>query len=210
MSSGRDSRVPSSAQDPCDLLAGADRDDHHRYLRVAPEEARPLAHAVGGAVDAEQHRRTGDAPAVKQVAHGDERRRARDPLLASNVDRELRRLVQLLWQRDRPDLAGQHPRPLQGDQAVTLDRDDLLEQVLDSRSRIDRHRHQREILRQREYPVRAKPVLQPEALRATQHHADLNLLAPIQVEQRVGDELLLGSMALAEIRGELQAIVVHT
>ena len=39
-----------------DLFAGADGDDHHRHLGVAPEEAGPLAHSVGSAVDAEQAR----------------------------------------------------------------------------------------------------------------------------------------------------------
>ena len=93
---------------------------------------------------------------------------------------------------------------------MALDRDHLLEHALDARSRVDRHRHQREILGQREYPIGTKVVLEPEPLRAPQHHAHLDLPAPVQVEQRVGDELVLGPVALAEVRGELQAVVVHT
>ena len=52
--------------------------------------------------------------------------------------------------------------------------------------------------------------LRPKPSGATEHHAYLHLLASVQVEQRVGDELLLGAVALAEVRGELQAVVVHT
>jgi len=52
-------------------------------------------------------------------------------------------------------------------------------------------------------------VLEAESLRAAQHHADLDLLASVQVEQRIGDEPVVGSVALAEVSGEFEAVVVH-
>ena len=82
-----------------DLLAGADRDDHHRHLGIASEEAGSLAHAVGGAVDAEQRGRAGDAPAMQQVADRHERRNAARLLPTPDVDSQLGRLVKLLGQR---------------------------------------------------------------------------------------------------------------
>ena len=130
-------------------------------------------------------------------------------LPTADVDRQLRGLVQLFRARDRRDLAGEHPGPLEGDQTMPLDRDDFVEQVLDAWPGVNRDRDEREILGQREEPVGAAVVLQAEALGATEHHADLDLLASVQIEQRVGDELMLGPVALAEIRGELQAVVVH-
>ena len=81
----------------------------------------PPADAVDGAVDAEQRGRAGDAAAMEQVADRDKRRSATDLLLTPDVDRQLSGLVQLLRQRNRADLAGEQPGPLERDQAVALD-----------------------------------------------------------------------------------------
>lgn len=99
------------------------------------------------------------APAVQEIADGDERRSARYLLPTSDVDRQLRGLVQLLRECDRRDFAGQHPGPLEGDQTMPPDCDDFVEQVLDAWPGVNRDGDEREILGQREEPVGAAVVL---------------------------------------------------
>src|SRR5919204_667393 len=52
-------------------------------------------------------------------------------------------------------------------------------------------------------------VVVAEALRAAQHHAHLDLAATVEIEQRIGHELILGAVTLAEVRGQLEAVLVH-
>ncbi len=92
---------------------------------------------------------------------------------------------------------------------MTLNRRHLLKEALNPRPGVDRHRDQGKILRKCQYAVGAEVMLQAEALRSAQHHADLDLLATVQVEQRIGEECLVGSVALAEVSRELEAVVVH-
>src|SRR5205807_6317655 len=65
------------------------------------------------------------------------------------------------------------------------------------------------ILRQREQAICAPAMVPAEALGAAQHHAHLDLTPAVQVEQRVGHELLVGAVALPEVRGQLEAVLVH-
>ncbi len=117
--------------------------------------------------------------------------------------------MKLLGQRHRRDGTGEHPGALQRDQAVALYLNDLVEQVLDPRSGVDRHRHQGEVLGQGEQPIGPAPVLQAKPFGAAEHHARLDLPAAVEVEQRVSDEPVLGAVALAEVRGELETVRVH-
>ena len=112
-------------------------------------------------------------------------------------------------QRYRFELAGQHSGPLERDQTVTLDVSDFIEEVLDPAARIDGYRHQGEILRQGEQAVGSQMVLEAKAFGAAQHDAHLDPLTSVQIEQRIGDELVIGSVALAEVCGELQTVVVN-
>ena len=80
-------------QDRTEHRAGPDRDDHQRHLGVRGEEACPLAHSVGGPVDAQENRRAQALVAPEQVDDGHERRPVAHALMSPAVDRELRRLM---------------------------------------------------------------------------------------------------------------------
>ena len=74
---------------------------------------------------------------------------------------------------------------------------------LDPLARVDRDRHHREALRQRQQAVRLKPVPLPESLDSAQQDARAHAVALIQIEQCIGEEPAALALALAEIRGEL-------
>jgi hypothetical protein len=70
-----------------DALSVADRDDHERHARVGAEERRAPTHPVGGAVDAEEHGRSGDAAPVQEVDDRLIGRPAVDALVAAEACR---------------------------------------------------------------------------------------------------------------------------
>ena len=171
---------------------------------------RARAAAAAGAVDAEQHGRAGDPAAVEQIADGRERRHAVDALLAADVDGELGRLAELLGQLHRADLAGEQPRALERDQAAALDLQDQLEHRLDPLAAVDGDRDDRQVLGQRQQPVGVQVVQAAEAFGASQQDAGLQPVAAVDVEQLVGEQPVVGAVALAEIGRELQAVLVHS
>ena len=192
-----------------DLIARPDRDDHHRNLGVATEQARTLAAAVPGPVDAQQDGGARQAAPVQQLTDGDEHRRASGALLTADVQRQLGGFGELVWEVDPLDLTGNQPRPLECEQARMLHRLDLREQRLDLRSRVDGDRDNREILRQRQQHVRMQHVLGAEPRDPAQQDAALDLPLLVEVEQAVSKEPTVASVAFAEVGRELQAVVVH-
>ena len=191
-------------QHPADLLARADRDDHHRDLGVPAEEGGPLAAAVRGAVHAEQRGGAVDAAPVQQVADRDEGGHPVDPLLAAQVDGQLGRFSAVAG----PTAVSASSRaPLQRDQPGAGQREDRAEHRLDPRAGVDRHRDQRQVLGQRQRAVGAQVVLEPEALGAAEQDAGRDLVPPVQLEQGVRDERAAAALPLAEVAGQLQASV---
>ena len=146
---------------------------------------------------------------MEQITHRREGRCPIDPLLATDVDGQLGRLVQLLRQSDRADLAAQHPRPLQGKQRAMVDLDQIVEKRLDPLSLVHRHRHQRKILRQRQQAVGAQVVFEPEALDTPHQDTRGDLPLAAAVEDHVGEKPAFGAAALTEVGGELETVVVH-
>src|ERR671931_2381310 len=132
---------------------------------------------------------------------------AGDALLAAHVDGELGRLVQVLGEPDRADASGQHPRALERHQPVVDERGDLVERGLDALPGVDRDRHEREVLGQRQQARRLEVVLDAEALDAAQDHAGLEGPTLVEVHERVAEERAAGAVALAEIGRQLQAVV---
>ena len=122
---------------PTDSLARAHRDDHHGDVRVAPEEPRPRALAVGGPIDAKQHARAGDTAPVQQVAYGDKGRRAVDAFPAADVDGQFGRLVQVLGQHDHADLIAQQAGTLERHQAPVLHLLQVVDQRVDALVAVD-------------------------------------------------------------------------
>lgn len=53
-------------------------------------------------------------------------------------------------------------------------------------------------------------VLGAEPFDAAQEDARLDLMGAIEIEQLVGEQLAVGAVALAEVGGELQAVLVHS
>jgi hypothetical protein len=200
-------------QDPADLLAWADGDDHHRDLGVPAEEGRPFAAAVRGAVDAEQCGGAVDASAVQQVADRDEGGHAVGPLLAAQVDGQLGCVGQgggaQVQGGGGSGGVGQQPGSLQGDQPGVVELDGLGENRLDAGAGVDRDRDQREVLGQGQGAVGAQVVLEPEPLGAAQQDAGRDLMPSVQLEQGVRDERAPASVTLAEVAGQLQAVGGH-
>src|SRR6185312_8266983 len=185
-------------QHPADLLARADRDDHHRDLGVPAEEGGPLAAAVCGAVHAEQRGGAVDAAPVQQVADGDEGGHPVDSLLAAQVDGQLGRLV-----GPRHGGVVQQPGALHRDQAGAGQREGRAEYRLDLRPNVDRQRDQRQVLGQRQRAVGAQVVLEPEALGAAEEDAGRDRVPPVQLEQGVRDERVAAALPFAEVGGQL-------
>ena len=200
-------------QDPRDPLARAHRDDHHRHLarcaaknraraRRPPRVPSTPSSAVAPAI----------AAAVQKLADGHERRRVRRALPASHVDGQLGRLARA------PSGSSTAPTsPLSSRRARSsvisprrLIASTLLEQRLDPLARVDRDRHHRQIFGQRQQPVGAQVVQPPEALGAAQQHARLHAHARRRCPSSSSAEQPVGrAVALAEVRRELQAVLVH-
>ncbi len=81
-----------------------------------------------------------------QLAQSHERRPPIDAVLPTEVDRQLGRLVELLWQLHRADLAREQTGAFECDQSPALDLKQLLEQRLDPRALVDRDRHDGQVL----------------------------------------------------------------
>jgi len=52
-------------------------------------------------------------------------------------------------------------------------------------------------------------AFQPESLNAAQHDAGRDLVPAVQVDEGVGDECAVGTVALAEVAGQFDAVRVH-
>jgi len=133
---------------------------------VAAEEVGAGAASAVGAIDAEKDGRAGDAAAVEQVADRGERGGAVDALLASDVDGELGRLVELIGQLERREVTREQARAFEGDQAASFDLQDRLEQRFDAVAAVDRDRDDREVFGEREQAVGVEcPVARRRAIR---------------------------------------------
>ncbi len=194
-------------QDGGDLLAGADRDHHRRHGGVAGEEFGACPAPAASAVDAQKHGRAGDTAPVKQVGDGRKRGRPQRALLAAEVDGQLGRLAQPLGQHDLADPAAEQSGALQRDEALALDLEHARERRLDPRARVDRDRDDGQVFGERQQPVGVQVVQPPEAFGAAQQDAGLQPLGAVDVEQRVAEQPAVGAVALAEIGGELQAVL---
>ena len=111
-------QAPELGQHVGDPAPRAHGDDHHRRSRVTAEEGGPLTSAVRGPVHAQQRGGACDAPPVQQVADSHEGGNAVHAFLAAEVDGQLDLVARCLARRDRLDVAGQQPRPLQRDQSA--------------------------------------------------------------------------------------------
>lgn len=97
-------------------MAVADRDHHHRHVRVASGEASPLALAMSGAVDTQQDGRAGDAALMQQLYERPLRRLPADAGVAAEVDGQVGRLMRGPRQLDGVQRAGEHARALERDE----------------------------------------------------------------------------------------------
>ena len=138
---------------------------------LRPKNCARSAHAVHGAVDAEQYGRAGHAVAVQERRRPPRRRAAAGTLVATDVDGQLRRRVRLARQPPRRGRAvsmrarSSVTRPCEGSFV------DVRERRLDPRARVDGDRHEREVLGERQQPVGPQVVLGAEALDAAQQQA---------------------------------------
>jgi hypothetical protein len=78
--------------------------------------------------------------------------------------------------------AGQQAGALERDQALAAHRRDLVEHGFDPWTRVNGHRHDREILGQREQALSVEVMLAAKALDPPQHDARLEAVALVQVE----------------------------
>ncbi len=145
-----------------DAWPGPDRDDHERHAGVAPDEARAVTHAVCRPVDAEQHRRAGDARAAQDFDDRLVRRAPAGRLMAAQVDRQLRLLVQGVGQRVGRGALGHEPRPFRRHEPVEAERRDVFARRLDERTAVDGDRDERQVLGEREQPSVRSACLAPK------------------------------------------------
>ena len=87
---------------------------------------------------------------------------------------------------------------------------DLRQRRLDPRPRVDRGEHHRQVLGQAEQPVGLQHLVAAEALGAAQQDAGGQAVALADAQERVAQELAAGPVALGEVRGELEAVLVHS
>jgi hypothetical protein len=117
--------------------------------------------------------------------------------------------VQGLGEFDGFVLAGHHASALERDEPVEAELLELVQRRLDTRARVDGDRHQRQVLRERQEAVGVQVLLGPEALDAAHDQAGLELVARVDLDERVGQEAAADAVALAEVGGELDAVLVH-
>ena len=160
---------------------------------------------MGGPVDTQQHGRAGDRAAVEAVDHGLPGGLPGHPLLAPEVERQLRLAGEIhCLQR-----AGDQARALRRDEATEAKWRDRFERLLDAGTSVDCHRHDGEILRQRQLPVGMQMLLGAVARDPSQQDARLELVPLVYVRQRVRDEAVRGTVALAEVDRQLERVVRH-
>jgi hypothetical protein len=127
---------------------------------VRAHEPRAAPAAVRGAVDPEQHACAGDAVPAQHVDEGHVRRATARALVTAEEHGEPR-LVAGLERRGGGDR----------DQAGGKQRGGRLGRGADRLGPVDGDRDERQVLRQRQQPVGAEVVLEPEAERPAQQHA---------------------------------------
>jgi hypothetical protein len=196
-------------QDAPDRVAGADGDDHQRDVGVAGEEPRPLPRSVPDAVDAEEHGGACDAVSLQQVDDREGRAAAAGALAPPAVDRQLRRVARSVRQRDPGQVAGQQAGPLDGHQPLVKPRAYLVQHRFHAFARVDADGDERQVLGQRQQPLRLQPLLDPEPLGPAQQDGGSEGVALVQVEQLVGQVSTPVPIALAEVARQLQAVLVH-
>ena len=106
-------------------------------------------------------------------------------------------------------IATEEPHPLEREQPRHAERRDLRVDGLDPLPLVDRHRDQRQVLGQREQPVRPHPAPPPEALHAPQQQAHRHLVAREDLRDRVGEEAVARPRPLAQVRRELARVPTH-
>src|SRR6185437_1497812 len=99
---------------------------------------------------------------------------------------------------------------LQRDQAVLGGGADLRQRRLDPRARVHRSQDHRQILGQAEQPVGLEHLVAAEALGAARQDAGGQAVALADRQQSVAEERAAGPVALREVRGELEAVLVHS
>ena len=142
---------------------------------------------------------------MEQLACRDERWHAGQALLAAGVDRQLR-----LGAGHRGGaLAFEQRRALQREQATAFDPEHELQCRLDPLARVDRDRHHRQILGEREQRSAAHLAPLTETLRAPQQHTGREALGAVEVQQLVGNQTASAAIAFTKIGGQCQKVRVH-
>ena len=157
--------------DSRDVVGATDRDDHHRHVHVAAEEARAMSLAAGSSVHSEKHRGPRNPLPVEQVADRDISGHAVDALLASDVHRQLRCTRELFGHCEIGDVAADEPGAFHSDQAEWGDLDDVIDQASHLRAGIDRRDRDGRVLGKAQPLVAAQLFAWAEAGDAAQHHA---------------------------------------
>ena len=192
-----------------DPFSGTYCDHHHGDFGVTAEELGPFTAAVGRSVDAEQRGGAGHAVTMQQIAHRHKGGHAVDAFLAAKADGQLGRFLQFLRKPDGTDLVGQQTGPLQGGEPGAIKLQRLIKHSFDARTVINGDRNERQILGQGQGTVGAQMMLEPESVDAPEQDAGRDLMARVQVDQSVSDECAATAVALTEIAGQLQAVLVH-
>lgn len=197
------------------LCRRSDGNDHQWNIDVAAEEPGPAAPTVCRAVDAEQHCGTCESMSMQKLADGVVGRRPGNPHLAAGVDGELGGIsVSAVDVAEFLGAAvpGDQSRPFQGHQAAVGHRCDVVDQGADFRFDVDGGDGHRRVLGQAQRLIAAKLVLWPETGGTAQHHAGRDVMGAEQIQHRIGQKPPRpadSALPLAEIRGQLQALLVH-
>ncbi len=165
-----------------------------------------------GAIDAQQHGRPSQPVAPEQIHHRLVGGAAAGLLVPSDVDGQLDRLRAGPRQVGGPgqNRPGEQPGSLERHQTLERQPLDLGQGALDTFPRIDRHRHQREILGEREQAIGMEVVLDAKALGAPHDQTALQPVSGVGVGQRVGQKPIVGAVAPTEVGRQFQAVLVHS
>ena len=148
-------------------------------------------------------------PCVKVLDGREESRALIDTFVASHVDREFCRLFELLGKLDRLETRVEQTRALERDEPVSDELAHPRERPLDRGALVDRHGHERKILREREEPVGMERLTEPEPLGRAHQHGGSQLVLLEEIHEGVRQELVPDPFRLAEVDRELEAVVIH-
>lgn len=135
---------------------------------------------------------------MEQVADRNERRSSLHPLLPADIHGELGLEVGVGRPSRRLRPTGRQASALQRDQAPPLHLEHARHHRLDPRRAVHRNRDHREVLGQGEEAVGVKVMPEAKTLRSAEQDAHHQAVTAVEVEQRVGDQAIGTSVALAK------------